>query len=190
MGSYAGEGWSHRGAAFLGMFVGAPFAGWLSDRFGRRRLFIGLLFFFSLIMILAAVAPTPGVSAFFRFVAGVGFGGIPPTAIAQPYEFASPDRKVVFTAVMLSGFGIGAILAAGLSIHLRRGPIRGGGRSAAGGLLLKAGAHLSGNVLVFAALSVLAGLCILSIPRTLREVQSAHRVMLSELPTTESTLLS
>ena len=106
------------GAAFLGMFVGAPLAGWLSDRFGRRRLFIGLLCFFSLMMILVAVAPTPGLFALFRFLAGVGFGGIPPTAIAQAYEFAPPDRKVLYNAVMLSGFGIGAILAAGLSILL------------------------------------------------------------------------
>ncbi len=106
------------GAAFLGMFIGAPFAGWLSDRFGRRRLFIGLLSFFSLMMICAAVSPTPSLFALFRFLAGVGFGGIPPTAIAQAYEFAPRDRKVVLTAVMLSGFGIGAILAAGLSILL------------------------------------------------------------------------
>ena len=106
------------GAAFLGMFIGAPLAGWLSDRFGRRRLFIGLLCFFSLMMILAAVAPTPGLFALFRFLAGVGFGGIPPTAIAQAYEFAPADRKVLYNAIMLSGFGIGAILAAGLSIVL------------------------------------------------------------------------
>ncbi len=106
------------GAAFLGMFIGAPFAGWLSDRFGRRRLFIGLLSFFSLMMICAAVAPNPSLFTLFRFLAGVGFGGIPPTAIAQVYEFAPRDRKVVLTAVMLSGFGIGAILAAGLSILL------------------------------------------------------------------------
>ena len=106
------------GAAFLGMFLGAPLAGWLSDRFGRRKLFIGLLCFFSLMMILVAVAPTPGLFALFRFLAGVGFGGIPPTAIAQVYEFAPRDRKVLFNAIMLSGFGIGAILAAGLSIAL------------------------------------------------------------------------
>ena len=104
------------GAALLGMFIGAPLAGWLSDRFGRRRLFIGLLCFFSFMMILVALAPTPGLFALFRFLAGVGFGGIPPTAIAQVYEFAPDHRKVLFNAIMLSGFGIGAILAAGVSI--------------------------------------------------------------------------
>ena len=104
------------GAALLGMFIGAPLAGWLSDRYGRRKLFIGLLCFFSLMMILVALAPTPGLFALFRFLAGVGFGGIPPTAIAQVYEFAPDDRKVLFTSIMLGGFGIGAILAASVSI--------------------------------------------------------------------------
>jgi AAHS family benzoate transporter-like MFS transporter len=98
------------------MFIGAPIAGWLSDRFGRRRMFIALLSFFSVMMILVAVAPSPGLFTLFRFLAGVGFGGIPPTAIAQVYEFAPDDRKVLFNSIMLSGFGIGAILAAGLSI--------------------------------------------------------------------------
>ena len=104
------------GAALLGMFLGAPLSGWLSDRFGHRRLFIGLLCFFSLMMVLVSIAPTPGLFAFFRFLAGVGFGGIPPTAIAQVYEVAPQERKVLLNAVMLNGFGIGAILAAGLSI--------------------------------------------------------------------------
>ena len=104
------------GAALFGMFLGAPLAGWLSDRYGRRRMFIGLLSFFSVMMILVAFAPSPGLFALFRFLAGIGFGGIPPTAIAQAYEFAPDDRKVLFNSVMLSGFGIGAILAAGVSI--------------------------------------------------------------------------
>ena len=39
------------GSALFGMFLGAPLAGWLSDRFGRRRMFIALLTFFSLMMI-------------------------------------------------------------------------------------------------------------------------------------------
>ncbi len=104
------------GAAFIGMFIGAPLAGWLTDRLGRRKMFISLLAFFSVMMILVALAPTPELFALFRFLAGLGFGGIPPAAIAQVYEFAPDDRKVLFNSIMLSGFGIGAILAGGLSI--------------------------------------------------------------------------
>ncbi len=106
------------GVVLLGMFVGAPLAGWLSDRLGRRRMFIGLLSFFSLMMMLVAVAPTPGLFALFRFLAGIGIAGIPPTAIAQVFEFAPENRKVLFNAVMLGGFGVGAILAPAVSLLL------------------------------------------------------------------------
>lgn len=104
--------------ALLGMFVGAPASGWLSDRFGRRKLFIGLLIWFSTMMILVAVAPTPQLLGLFRFLAGLGFGGIPPTAIALVVEFAPPRRRVLSNAIMLSGFSIGGVLAALLSIAL------------------------------------------------------------------------
>ncbi len=106
------------GVVLLGMFVGAPLAGWLSDRLGRRRMFIGLLSFFSLMMMLVAVAPTPGLFALFRFLAGIGIAGIPPTAIAQVFEFAPDNRKVLFNAIMLGGFGVGAILAPAISLLL------------------------------------------------------------------------
>ncbi len=99
------------GAVLVGMFVGAPLAGWLSDRIGRRKMFIGLLCFFSTMMILAALSPTPGLFALFRFLAGIGISGIPPTAIAQVFESAPEDRRVLFNSIMFSGFQIGAIVA-------------------------------------------------------------------------------
>lgn len=104
--------------ALFGMFIGAPAAGWLSDRFGRRKLFIGLLAWFSIFMIFVAIAPTPGLLGLFRFLAGLGFGGIPPTAIALVIEFSPLRRRVFFNSVMLSGFAFGGLLASVLSIAL------------------------------------------------------------------------
>ena len=106
------------GMALLGMVIGAPASGWLSDRFGRRRLFIGLLAFFSCMMIGVASAPTPEVLGLFRFLAGLGFGGIPPTAIALVIEFAPARRKSLFTAITVAGFGFGAIVAGTLAVVL------------------------------------------------------------------------
>ena len=123
------------GAALLGMFIGAPAAGWLSDRFGRRPLFIGLLAFFSLMMFLVSVAPTPFLFGLFRFLAGLAFGGIPPTAIAQTFEFSPPHRRVLFNSIMLSGFGVGAILAGVLGL-LAAGHLGFRGLFALGGLPL------------------------------------------------------
>lgn len=81
-------------------------------------MFIGLLSFFSLMMMLVAVAPTLGMFALFRFLAGIGIAGIPPTAIAQVFESAPDNRKVLFNAIMLGGFGVGAILAPAISLLL------------------------------------------------------------------------
>ena len=106
------------GAALFGMVFGAPVAGWLADRFGRRKLFIGLLIFFSFMMVLVALAQTPAQLGLFRFFAGLGFGGIPPTAIALVIEFAPARRKALFNSIMLTGFAVGAILAGGLSMLL------------------------------------------------------------------------
>ena len=104
--------------ALFGMVLGAPASGWLSDRFGRRRLFIGLLAFFSCMMIGVASAPTPEVLGLFRFLAGLGFGGIPPTVIALVIEFAPTRRRSLFTAITVAGFGVGAIVAGTLAVAL------------------------------------------------------------------------
>ncbi len=105
-------------AALLGMFAGAPFAGWLADRFGRRLVFIGLLTLFSIMMIAAAYAPTPQTLGLARFFAGLGFGGLPPTVAALIVEFAPPKRKVLFSAITFTSFGFGGILAGALAFNL------------------------------------------------------------------------
>ena len=106
------------GAALFGMVFGAPASGWLSDRFGRRKVFIWLLAWFSSMMLLVAWAPTPELLGLFRFLAGLGFGGIPPTVIALTTEYAPKERKALFNSLVLSGFGIGAIAAGALSVVL------------------------------------------------------------------------
>ena len=68
-------------------------------------------------MILVAWSPNPSCLAIFRFLAGLGFGGVPPTAIALVVEFAPARHRVLFNAIMLAGFGIGGMLAGGLAIH-------------------------------------------------------------------------
>ncbi len=100
------------------MVFGAPASGWLSDRFGRRMVFIGLLAWFSVMMLLASWAPTPELLGLFRFLAGLGFGGIPPTALALTTEFAPKERRALFNSLTMAGFGVGAMIAGGLAVVL------------------------------------------------------------------------
>jgi AAHS family benzoate transporter-like MFS transporter len=102
--------------ALLGMFLGAIASGTLTDLIGRRRLFIASLTWFSLMMLLVAVAPDPTSLGLFRFLAGLGFGGIPPTAIALVVELAPAGRRHLINGLMLCGFPVGGVLAALLAI--------------------------------------------------------------------------
>lgn len=102
--------------ALLGMFFGAILAGTLTDRFGRRKLFVGCLVWYSTAMLAVALAPTPELLGLFRFVAGLGFGGVAPVAIALVVEVARPHEKNLLNALMLSGLPVGGVLAAVLTL--------------------------------------------------------------------------
>jgi AAHS family benzoate transporter-like MFS transporter len=104
--------------ALVGALVGAIASGALTDLLGRRRLFIVSLAWFSLMMVFVALAPNPELLGLFRFLAGLGFGGIPPTAIALVMEVAPPRRRQMVNGLMLCGFPVGGILAAVLAILL------------------------------------------------------------------------
>ncbi|MEV0364652.1 MFS transporter [Nocardia fusca] len=103
--------------ALMGAVLGAVSVGTLTDLMGRRRLFIASLTWFSLMTLLTALAPTPELLGLFRFLAGLGFGGIPPTAVALVMEVAPPARRHFINALMLCGFPAGGVLAAVMALQ-------------------------------------------------------------------------
>lgn len=105
--------------ALLGMFFGAIAAGTLTDRFGRRRLFLGCLICYSAAMVAVATAPTPELLGLFRFIAGLGFGGIAPVAIALVVEVAREGERNRLNALMLAGLPVGGVLAALMALSLQ-----------------------------------------------------------------------
>lgn len=102
----------------MGMLIGALVVGTVTDVVGRRRIMLFCMTWFSLAMIGAALAPSPEVFGAFRFVGGLGLGGVVPTAIALTIEFAPPSRRTLANAVMFSGYSVGGILAALASVAL------------------------------------------------------------------------
>jgi AAHS family benzoate transporter-like MFS transporter len=102
--------------ALAGMFIGAILIGYLTDVVGRRKVMMASIAFFSLLMLLTAWAPTPELFGLFRFLAGLGLGGVIPTAIALTVEFSKLDRRNFNNALMFSGYAIGGIMAALLSL--------------------------------------------------------------------------
>lgn len=102
----------------FGMLVGALSVGALSDRIGRRRVFLACTIWFSIATAITAMAPTPEVFGLFRFLAGVGLGGVMPTAIALTVEYAPPGRKQFYNAMMFVGYSVGGVLASLVALAL------------------------------------------------------------------------
>ncbi len=121
--------------ALAGMFIGAILVGYLTDVVGRRKVLLVSITMFSLLMVASALAPSPGLFGLFRFLAGLGLGGVIPTAIAMTVEFSAPHRRNFNNALMFSGYAVGGIMSALLAIMLL-GAIGFRGMLAIGGLPL------------------------------------------------------
>lgn len=104
--------------ALAGMFIGAILVGYLTDIVGRRKILLYSIVAFSVLMLATAMAPSPLWFGVFRFLAGLGLGGVIPTAIAITVEFSSVQRRNFNNALMFSGYAVGGILAALLAMLL------------------------------------------------------------------------
>lgn len=104
--------------ALVGMLIGAIVIGTITDLVGRRKIMLACIAWFSVAMALAAMAPTPETFGLARFVAGLGLGGVVPTAIALTIEYAHPRHRITTNGIMFSGYSGGGILAALLAIWI------------------------------------------------------------------------
>ncbi|MBK0420298.1 aromatic acid/H+ symport family MFS transporter [Leucobacter sp. CSA1] len=104
--------------ALLGMLIGTLFVGLLTDVLGRKKIMIISLTWFSVLMGLTAIAPSPEIFGLLRFLTGLGLGPIIPSCVAMTVEFAPRARRQLANAVMYSGYSVGGVLAALLGIVL------------------------------------------------------------------------
>ncbi len=94
------------------MLIGAVGAGTLADRLGRRRTILACIAWFTLFTGLCGVATGPEVFGALRFVAGLGLGGLVPSANALTSEFVSPRLRPWVSTIMMSGVPVGGSIAA------------------------------------------------------------------------------
>ncbi|GAA2411323.1 aromatic acid/H+ symport family MFS transporter [Actinomadura vinacea] len=102
--------------ALVGMLIGSLLCGFATDLLGRKLMLMASTGWFSACMVVCALAPTIEVFGLFRFLAGVGLGGVMPTAIALAVEFAPRERRNLVNAILTAGFLIGTLVAALLGI--------------------------------------------------------------------------
>ncbi|MFW0785834.1 MFS transporter [Gordonia sp. CPCC 206044] len=88
--------------ATFGMLIGALAAGPIADRVGRRWTLIGGVALFSLASLVCALAPNIEWFAGARLVAGLGLGGLIPTAISLVIEYAPVQRANLMVALLMT----------------------------------------------------------------------------------------
>lgn len=100
------------GAPLLGAGIGGLLSGWLSDKFGRVRVMVYCLTWYSICTVAFAFANSYEMMLFLRVIVGMGLGaqwGIGNTLVAE----VMPARmRIMCSAVIQTGFAFGPMIAA------------------------------------------------------------------------------
>lgn len=109
--------------ALFGMMFGAIIFGSLSDKlesygFSRKKLIILCICLFSSFTLLCGYASNPQSFGIFRFIAGLGLGGVMPNVIALMTEYAPKKLRATLVSLMFSGYAVGGMCSALLGMWL------------------------------------------------------------------------
>ncbi|MGW0417709.1 MFS transporter [Streptomyces sp. NPDC003015] len=98
--------------ATFGMLVGALVAGTIADRVGRKKLMVCCVILFSLASGVCALAGSVEVFGLGRTLAGIGLGGLLPTAISMVSDYAPRGRGALVIGLLMTAHHAGGILSA------------------------------------------------------------------------------
>jgi AAHS family 4-hydroxybenzoate transporter-like MFS transporter len=94
-------------ASLVGFFVGAPFFGYVGDRYGRRLAIISSLIFIGITTLACAFARDLQELLWLRFLSGLGLGGVLPNVIALNGEFTPKRLRATMLVIMSMGISLG-----------------------------------------------------------------------------------
>ncbi|WP_327147803.1 MFS transporter [Nocardia sp. NBC_01329] len=100
-------------SALAGILVGGVVFGRLTDRIGRKVMYIGNLVALSVLSILSAFVVEPWQLVVLRFALGVMIGADYPIASSMLAEFVPSRYRGRLLGALFAAFGVGAALAAG-----------------------------------------------------------------------------
>ncbi|APX31691.1 hypothetical protein BH708_01960 [Brachybacterium sp. P6-10-X1] len=98
-------------AAFIGMAVGSPISGPLTDRFGRKPIFFTSMLLFVVGSLLTIAVPSLAPLILLRFVVGLAIGADMPPSAALVAEFIPRQRRGTFTGMGGVAWMLGGVLA-------------------------------------------------------------------------------
>lgn len=104
--------------ALFGMMFGAFLFGTIGNRIGLKKAIITCILLFSTFTFLCGFAQTPTLFAVFRFIAGVGIGGVMPNTVALMAEYAPKNIRNTLVTIMFSGYAIGGIFSVLAGMYL------------------------------------------------------------------------
>ncbi|MDQ4489306.1 aromatic acid/H+ symport family MFS transporter [Sinomonas sp. ASV486] len=102
--------------SLVGVGLGALFIAPLSDRFGRRRLLIACVAWFSVFTLAVVIAPNVALFSGFRLLAGLGLGACLPAALAYMADYAKAGSGASNTTRTMTGYHVGAVATAFLAL--------------------------------------------------------------------------
>jgi putative MFS transporter len=102
-------------SALAGSLVGSVVLGRLADRIGRRRIFVGAILWYASFTALTALAWGPWSLSGFRFLAGLGLGGLLVVDPSMLSEYLPPQNRGRFLVFLDFFWPVGLLLATGLS---------------------------------------------------------------------------
>jgi MFS transporter, putative metabolite:H+ symporter len=102
-------------SALAGSLVGSVVLGRLADRIGRRQIFQASILWYAVFTALTALAWGPGSVSAFRFLAGIGLGGMLVVDPSMLAEYLPPQRRGRLLVLLDFFWPVGLLLATGLS---------------------------------------------------------------------------
>ena len=105
-------------AGLFGMMVGALLFGQLADRIGRRSAFLAAVSILGVFILVTPLAKSILALSMFRFLSGLGMGGIPAVIPSFISEFVPMRVRSSFGAWALSGIPVGGVLGGAVAASL------------------------------------------------------------------------
>lgn len=102
----------------FGMLFGAIGFGILADQIGRKKVIVITVLLFSIFTALCGFVSSPEIFGLFRFIAGLGLGGIMPNVIALLTDYSPKKYRGTIVAIVLCGYSIGGIIAPVLGLTM------------------------------------------------------------------------
>jgi benzoate transport len=102
----------------FGMALGSIFIGRFADDFGRRPTTLVCLLIMIVGMAFAATADSISILSVYRFVTGIGIGGMLAITTAMVAEYANDKRRFLCITLMGAGYPLGAVLGGSVSSML------------------------------------------------------------------------